>query len=181
MVRRLEDNMGADAMRAATGRDHEGWRTLLEEAGAMGWTHAETARWLVEEQGVDGWWAQGITVDFEQARKGRLPGMQSDGTFATSVTRTIPGERLAALASVKESVQAVHGEPTGMNLAAAMPVVRWKLEGGGRLAAAAGPEKATGTPVTLTREKLASHEDVAPAKAHLVELLEAAKEPHTQV
>ncbi|MDO5504580.1 MAG: hypothetical protein Q4G67_15560, partial [Actinomycetia bacterium] len=144
MVRRLEDNMGAEAMRAATGRDHEGWRDLLTEAGAMGWTHAQTARWLVEEQGVDGWWAQGITVDFEQARKGRLPGQKSDGTFATSATRTIPGERLEALASVKESVQAVHGEPSGMNLAASMPNVRWKLTDGSRLAAAAGDERASG-------------------------------------
>lgn len=103
--------MGADALRAATGRDHEGWRTVLAEAGALDWSHAETARWLVDTQGVSGWWAQGITVDFEQARKGRLPGQKSDGTFATSVTRTIPGERLEALAAVKESVQAVHERP----------------------------------------------------------------------
>lgn len=167
--------MGADALRSATGRDHEGWRDLLTEAGAMGWSHAETARWLVETQGVGGWWAQGITVDFEQARKGRLPGQKGDGTFATSATRTIPGERLEALAAVKESVQAVHGEPSAMNLAASMPVVRWKLEDGGRLSAAAGAEKTTGTPITLTREKLASADDVAPAKDELVAMLESAK------
>lgn len=167
--------MGADALRAATGRDHEGWRTVLAEAGALDWSHAETARWLVDTQGVSGWWAQGITVDFEQARKGRLPGQKSDGTFATSVTRTIPGARLEALAAVKESVQAVHGDPSAINLAASMPVVRWKLAGGGRLSAAAGAENSSGTPVTLTREKLASADEVAPAKEALVELLEAAK------
>lgn len=175
MVRRLEDTTGREAMRAATGRDHEGWRELLAAAGAMDWSHAQTARWLVEEHGVDGWWAQGITVDFEQARKGRLPGQQRKGTFTASATRTIPGERLAALASVKESVQAVHGEPSGMNLAASMPVVRWRLADGTRLAAAAGAERSTGTPVTLTHERLASSELVAPAKAHLVELLEGAR------
>ena len=38
---------------AATRRDHEGWRELLAEAGAMDWSHAQTARWLVEEQGVE--------------------------------------------------------------------------------------------------------------------------------
>lgn len=168
--------MGAEALRAATGRDHEGWRDLLAEAGALGWSHGETARWLVEEQGVDGWWAQGITVDFEQARKGRLPGQQPDGTFTTSATRTIPGERLEALAAVKESVQSVHGEASAMNLAASMPVVRWKLADGTRLAAAAGPERASGTPVTLTLEKLASHEAIAAAKEALVRLLESARD-----
>lgn len=167
--------MGPEAMRAATGRDHEGWRELLAEAGALGWSHAQTARWLVEEQGVDGWWAQGITVDFEQARKGRLPGQKSDGTFATSATRTIPGERLEALASVKEAVQSVHGEPSGMNLGASMPNVRWRLADGTRLAAAAGDERASGTPVTLTHERLPSHEAVAGAKEALVAILESAK------
>lgn len=167
--------MGADALRAATGRDHQGWRELLASAGAMEWSHSQTARWLVEEQGVDGWWAQGITVDFEQARKGRLPGQKSDGTFATSATRTIPGERLAALASVKDAVQSVHGEPSAMNLGASMPVVRWKLPDGTRLAAAAGPERASGTPVTLTLERLTSAEQVSESKTRLVELLESAK------
>lgn len=175
MVRRMEDATSSEALSAATGRDREQWRELLERAGAMAWTHSQTARWLVEEQGVDGWWAQGITVDFEQARKGRVPGQQSDGTFATSVTRTIPGERLGALASVKDAVQAVHGDPSAMNLAASMPVVRWKLPDGSRLAAAAGPERASGTPVALTLERLVSSDQVASAKAHLVAMLESAK------
>ncbi|MGD8151022.1 hypothetical protein [Ornithinimicrobium sp. Y1694] len=167
--------MGADALRASTGRDHEGWRTLLTEAGATGWSHAATARWLVTEHDVPGWWAQGITVDFEQACKGRLPGMQSDGTFATSATRTIPGARLDALTAVREAITSLYGAASSSNLAASMPVVRWKLPDGGRLAAAAGPEKPTGTPITLTREKLASHDDVESTKAHLIELLESAK------
>lgn len=34
-----------------------------------------------------------------------------------------------------------------------------------------------GTPVTLTHERLASHDRVAPAKERLVELLEGAKAP----
>ena len=76
MVERIEKNMGSEALRAATGRTHEQWRELLAGAGALEWPHKQIAEWLVREHGVDGWWAQGITVDFEQEHKGRLPGQQ---------------------------------------------------------------------------------------------------------
>ncbi len=176
MVRRLEQNMGADAMRAATGRDHEQWRDLLTEAGAMDWDHPSTARWLVEQHGVDGWWAQGITVDFEQARKGRLPGQQKDGTFSASITRTIPGSRLAALQAVAAIVTEAHGEPHGQNLAASIPVIRWRLPDGTRLAAAAQLENTTGTPINLTLDRLGSHDLVEGAKKDLLALLDSARD-----
>lgn len=171
MVRRLEESMGADALRAATGRDHEGWRSVLTDAGALGWSHRATAAWLVEEMAVDAWWAQGITVDFEQACKGRMPGMQSDGTFSASTTRTVPGARLDALARVAAAVTDAHGDPHGQNLAASQPVVRWRLPDGTRLSATAGPEKTTGTPITLTWDKLPGHDAVGPAKERMAALL----------
>ncbi|CAG7845099.1 hypothetical protein USB125703_01356 [Pseudoclavibacter triregionum] len=175
MVKPLEQNMGADALWAATGRDHEAWRELLDAAGARDWTHAATARYLVEQHGVSGWWAQGITVDYEQARKGRLPGQQADGTFAVSLTRTIAGERLEALAAVERVVAVAHGEPHGRNLGASMPVVRWRLDDGRRLAAAAQPPNKSGTPVNLTMEQLPTAESVEPVKAELLALLAAAQ------
>ncbi|MCH1883850.1 hypothetical protein [Agrococcus sp. ARC_14] len=173
MVERIEKNMGPEALRAATGRDHEQWRALLEAAGALQWTHAQTARWLVAEHGVDGWWAQGITVDFEQQRKGRLPGQQADGTFSVSVTRTVPGERLEALAAVRARIESRHGAAHRENLAASQPVVRWRLGDGTRLAAAAQPPNKTGTPVTLTIEKLADASAMERAKAEIAEILAA--------
>lgn len=174
MVDRVDRNMGAEAMRAATGRTHEEWRDLLEAAGAKAWTHKATAEWLVAEHGVDGWWAQGITVDFEQDRKGRLPGQRADGTFAVSKTRTIAGERLAALAAVRAAVEAVHGEAHGENLAASQPVVRWRLADGRRLAAAAQLPNQSGTPVNLTFERLPDVAAMDAAKAEIAALFDAA-------
>lgn len=174
MARPLEQNMGADAMRAATGCDHEGWRSLLADAGALEWTHAQTARWLVEKHGVDGWWAQGITVDFEQARKGRMPGQQADGTFTTQRARTISGDRLNALRAVADVVTARHGEPHGESLQANQPNVRWRLADGTRLQAAAGLPNNSGTPVTLTHSRLPSHEAIGPAKDAIDGILAAA-------
>ena len=154
MVDRMERSMGADALRAATGRSHGEWRDLLEAAGALEWSHQRIAGWLVAEHGVDPWWSQGITVDFEQDRKGRLPGQQADGTFSVATTRTVPGERLAALSVVRAELEARFGAPHGENLAAAQPVVRWRLGDGTRLAAAAQRPNRSGTPVSITVERL---------------------------
>lgn len=173
MVDRIEKNMGAEALRAATGRTHAEWREVLEAAGALEWSHKQTAQWLVREQGVDGWWAQGITVDFEQDRKGRLPGQQADGTFAVSKTRTIAGERLEALAAVRAAVEARHGAAHGENLAASQRVVRWRLADGRRLAAAAQQPNRSGTPVTLTIEKLPDAAAMDAAKAEIAALFAA--------
>lgn len=162
--------MGAEAMREATGRTHEQWRDVLDAAGAKAWTHKDTATWLVDTQGVSGWWAQGITVDYEQARKGRQPGQRADGTFSTQKARTIALPRLQALAAVAAALTAEYGEPSGQNLAASQPVVRWKVDGTA-LSAAAGPEKPSGTPVTVTQEKLPSAEAAALAKERFAAIL----------
>ena len=175
MIKPLASNMGADALRAATGRDHDGWREVLRAAGALDWDHARIARHLVDAHGVDGWWAQSITVDFEQACQGRLPGQRADGTFAVSKTMTIPGERLIALDAVVQLVVGRHGEPHGQNLAASQPVMRWRLPDGTRLQAAAQQPNKSGTPIGLTWERLADPEALARAQAELVEMLEAAR------
>ncbi|MHB1064464.1 MAG: hypothetical protein ACYC1Z_08280 [Georgenia sp.] len=73
----------------ATGREREAWHTLLDRVGAPEWGHTTIARWLVTEHGVDGWWAQSITVGYEQARGLRAPGQRADGTFEVSVTKTL--------------------------------------------------------------------------------------------
>lgn len=174
MARSMAQSKGPEAVRAATGRDHEGWRALLLDAGAKAWPHARIARWLVEEQGVDGWWAQGIAIDFEQAHQGRVPGQRTDGTFATSRTRTFPGDRLEALARVRAAIEAQHGEAHGANLAASQPNVRWRLADGTRLAIAAQAPNASGTPVAATLERLPSQAALEPARAALDALLDAA-------
>jgi hypothetical protein len=79
----------------ATGRGWRAWFEQLDEWGAAARSHTEMARWLREDQGVDGWYAQSITVGYERARGLRAPGQRPDG-FAVGATRTIavPVERL---------------------------------------------------------------------------------------
>jgi uncharacterized protein YndB with AHSA1/START domain len=76
------------ATEAATGRTNERWFTLLDEWGAAERSHAEIARWLGGQPGVSSWWAQMLTVAYEQARGRRLPHERPDG-FRITASKTI--------------------------------------------------------------------------------------------
>ena len=85
-----------DVVRANTGRAWDEWFALLDRWGAVERPHPEIARWLSEEHGVPGWWAQGVTVAYEQARGLRAPGQRRGGQFEVNASRTVavPVERL---------------------------------------------------------------------------------------
>lgn len=85
-----------EAVRERTGRGTDEWFTLLDAWGAGALSHTEIARRLVDVHQVDGWWAQSITVAYEQARGLRAPGQRADGTFSVSATKivAVPAERL---------------------------------------------------------------------------------------
>jgi hypothetical protein len=78
-----------EAVESATGRGYQEWFGLLDEWGAAERKHGEIASWLMEEQGVDGWWAQTVTVEFERARGLRPPGGGRDGLFSASASKTV--------------------------------------------------------------------------------------------
>lgn len=84
------------ALEQATGRDWDAWFALLDAWGGSGQSHTRIARWLVEEHSVPGWWAQTVTVGYEQARGLRVPGQASDGRFRANASKTVnvPVERL---------------------------------------------------------------------------------------
>jgi len=91
-----EPRTSGEAVRRATGRDREEWFALLDAWGAAGREHREIAAWIMGEHGVGNWWAQTLTVDYEQARGMRAPGGSRDGTFAAGASKTVavPVQRL---------------------------------------------------------------------------------------
>jgi hypothetical protein len=92
-----EPPVAEDRVAAATGRGWREWFDTLDGWGASSRSHTEIARWLREEQGVDGWYSQSITVGYERARGLRAPGQRPDG-FAVGASKTVavPVERLFA-------------------------------------------------------------------------------------
>ena len=84
-----------ERMIEATGRGWQAWFEILDDWNATSHNHTEIARWLREDQGVDGWYSQSLTVGYEQARGLRAPGQRKDG-FVAGASRTVavPVERL---------------------------------------------------------------------------------------
>lgn len=78
-----------EAVARRTDRAWDEWFELLDAWDATERTHAEIARWLSEEHEVEAWWAQSITVGYEQARGMRAPGERPDGKFSASASKTV--------------------------------------------------------------------------------------------
>ncbi|MEV0005422.1 hypothetical protein AB0H28_24480 [Micromonospora sp. NPDC050980] len=84
-----QDRISDALLRERTGLDWAGWCARLDAWGAVERTHAEIARWLADEHGVPGWWAQTVTVGYEQARGLRAPGQRRGGGFEATGSRTV--------------------------------------------------------------------------------------------
>ncbi|MCH7229813.1 hypothetical protein L0U85_02905 [Glycomyces sp. L485] len=86
---RRRDTMSDQALIEGTGVDWKTWLAILDEHDATKLDHTAIAHLLVKEFGVDGWWAQSITVGYEQERGVREPGQRPDGTFSASASKTV--------------------------------------------------------------------------------------------
>lgn len=82
------NGIGDAAVRKATGKGWEDWLGILDEAGAKGMEHKAIAALLSEKHAVTDWWAQMLTVGYEQARGLRQKHEKPDG-FEAGVSKTI--------------------------------------------------------------------------------------------
>lgn len=76
------------AVEKATGKPWEAWLVALDKAGAADMSHKDIAVLLSIKFGIADWWAQMVTVGYEQAR-GRRVAHQSARGFSASASRTI--------------------------------------------------------------------------------------------
>lgn len=77
------------AVRKHTGRGWDEWVQMIEAGPGRDSGHTAIAAWVHEEHGVDGWWAQSVTVGYERITGLRLPGQMPDGTFTVSRSRSL--------------------------------------------------------------------------------------------
>jgi uncharacterized protein YndB with AHSA1/START domain len=80
--------VGDDAVRARTGRTWAQWFAALDRAGADRLEHAGIARLLAGRFGCPPWWAQMVTVAYEQARGRRVRHQTATG-FTVSGSRIV--------------------------------------------------------------------------------------------
>jgi hypothetical protein len=165
---RHDQTMSDARLGAGTGRSVDQWFALLDGVGATARSHAQIARWLAEEHEVPGWWAQSITVRYEQARGMRLPGQQPDGTFSVSVSRSLRGGQLELLdLAVERFAGFAGGPPDATSRSAAQPTARWSLPGAESLLLTVAPPTGGKCSVTLTLSRLRLPERVEPVEREL--------------
>ncbi len=75
--------------REKTGHGLDHWLGVLDAFGAVAKGHTASARHLSDDHGVDGWYAQGITVAYERARGVRGLNQRCDGDYEVSVSKVM--------------------------------------------------------------------------------------------
>ena len=160
--------MSDAAVRRATGKSWDEWFALLDAWGGTARAHPEIARHLYETYGIDGWWAQGVTVGYERARGMRAVHQRPDG-FSASASKTfpVPVARLFA-AFIEEEQRSRWLDGVELRLRTSQPDKSARfdvLPEGARLAVyfvAKGESKAV---AQLQQERLAAAADVERWKA----------------
>ncbi|MEV8534348.1 hypothetical protein [Streptomyces sp. NPDC051211] len=88
-VKKITEKLSDQALTEETGRGWAAWFAELDAWGATGRTHTDIARHLVDAYGVSGWYAQSVTVGYEQERGMREVGQSCEGDWQASGSRTV--------------------------------------------------------------------------------------------
>lgn len=85
----MAERVSDEAVRSKTGRAWAEWFELLDGEGAREMPHKKIAELIHGKYGIDGWWAQNVTVGYEQERGLRDKHQKASG-YEISVSRTVP-------------------------------------------------------------------------------------------
>lgn len=80
--------IGTKAVQARTGKSWAQWLKILDEAGGKTMDHKSLAKYVHEQYGIPGWWAQMVTVGYEQARGLRKKHQKPQG-YEISSNKTV--------------------------------------------------------------------------------------------
>lgn len=150
------------AVHKATGKTWGEWKTVIDDWGGAGKPHPEIAKFLEGDHGLDGWWAQGVTVGYERMIGRRAVGQRNDGSFSASVSKTINASAdqvHAALADADQRIKWLEDGVVSLRTASVPKSARFDDHEAGVIIAAfltaKGDEK---TSLQIQAEKLAIKE-----------------------
>ncbi len=173
--------MSDEAVVRGSGRTWDQWVELLDAWGAAERAHRDIARHVQEAHGVDGWWAQTVTVGYERLKGLREVGQVAGGTFEGSASKTF-GAPLSRLWSAwLEEAERDQWLPLGtltLRTAQEGRSARFDVSGGGILALWF-TDKGDKSSVQVQQEQLPAKADAdafrATWKAHFAHLVEYLK------
>lgn len=170
-----DPEMTEDAVQAATGRGWDEWCDIVDAWPGHTDGHSAIAAHLHDVHGVDGWWAQSVTVGWERITGRRLPHQRADGTFTVSKSRTMTVDVAVLrqmLADDTDRSDLFPGIATELRSRPSSKALRVGFEPGAVLLSfdPVGPDR---TRVTVTHERLADTEQVEQWRGYWEEWLEA--------
>lgn len=173
-----------DAIAGATGVSWERWVSRLNDAGAQDLSHSQIVslvRPLLAPTVVSpDWWAQSVTVAYEQHIGKRVPGQAADGSFQVSVTKTVPGEleeEFSRWCSFVESVPDIGGltfaAPPTTSITTRWRYWRVTLDDATNVVISMMQKEPEKVGISINHSKLASRESIAQWRAIWKDFLEA--------
>lgn len=87
----MSAKISEDAVKKATGKTWEQWRKLLKKSVKKDMNHKEIVTLLRDKYELSHWWAQTVTVDFEQFAGRRKVGQTQDANYQIGVRKTVEG------------------------------------------------------------------------------------------
>lgn len=175
------------AIEKATGKPWGEWVRGLDAAGARDLAHAEIARLVNKRlEGLSrspGWWAQGITVAYEQHIGRRVPGQLANGLFEVSVSKTVPkarAELFPATVTWFEAQKAFRGQPPQKPRSSETPKrSNWRcdFEAGSKFSATVEEGAGGKSKLVLAHTALPDQEAAEAWKAFWREIAETLAEP----
>lgn len=150
-----------EAIQRGSGKIWDEWVDVLDAWGAADRSHREIARHVQEAHGVDGWWAQTVTIGYERLKGRREVGQGAGGKYEGSASKTFaaPLARLwSAWLDDEERDQWLPPGTLSLRTAQEGRSARFDVAGGGILALWF-TDKGAKSSVQLQQEKLPTKAD----------------------
>lgn len=170
-----EPEMADKPLREATGRGWDEWCDLIDAWPGHRDGHTAIATFLRDDHGVEGWWAQTVTVGYERITGLRLPYQQPDGTFSAGKSRTVTADAAMIremLLDDEDRADLFPGFDTELRSRPASKVLRIGI-GPGTAEVTLDPLADGRVKITIAHDKLPAAEDVEPWKSYWSDWLEA--------
>lgn len=84
----MDEKISDEAVEKATGKSWDTWHHLLKQAEVDDWNHKEIVTYLRTQHNITHWWAQTITVNYEQFIGKRQVGQTRTAGYQIGVRKT---------------------------------------------------------------------------------------------
>ena len=122
--------MSDAAVRKKTGRTWVEWVAVMDGFGAAKMEHQPIAAKLLKDFGIDGWWAQMITVGYERIRGLRAKGQRRNGSWECNKSKIYPVPVATLFAAFEEPARRrwLGNVKIGVRKSTLGKSLRWRFE-----------------------------------------------------